>query len=139
MSLRDRLTKAVVDALPQRGKDYIVWDRDLKGFGVRITTTGKKTYLVYYRTLSGQQRKPAIGVHGALTAEEARQTAKKWIALAVTGKDISGERKEARAAPLVRNLAERYIKDYAEAFKKTRSCQSDRSNLQNQRPATNRR
>lgn len=129
--MRDRLTKTVVDALPQRGKDYIVWDRDLKGFGVKITTTGKKTYLVYYRTLSGQQRKPAIGVHGALTAEEARQTAKKWIALAVTGKDVSGERQDARAAPLVRDLAERYIKDYAEAFKKPRSCKSDRSNLLN--------
>lgn len=129
--MRDRLTKTVVDALPQEKKDYIVWDRDLKGFGVKVTTKGKKIYLVYYRTLSGQQRKPAIGAHGALTAEEARQTARKWIALAVTGKDVSGERQEARAAPLVRDLAERYIKDYAEAFKKPRSCQSDRSNLQN--------
>jgi integrase len=131
VSLRDRLTKSVVDALPPGKGDYIVWDRDLKGFGVKVTTKGKKTYLVYYRTLSGQQRKPAIGVHGALTAEEARQTAKKWIALALTGKDISGERRDARAAPLVRDLAERYIKDYAEAFKKPRSCLSDRSNLQN--------
>jgi integrase len=125
------LTKTVVDALPQGKRDYIVWDRDLKGFGVKVTTKGKKIYLVYYRTLSGQQRKPAIGVHGALTAEEARQTARKWIALAVTGKDISGERQEARAAPLVRELADRYIKDYSEAFKKPRSCQSDRSNLCN--------
>lgn len=129
--MRDRLTKTVVDALPQGKRDYIVWDRDLKGFGVKVTTKGKKIYLVYYRTLSGQQRKPAIGVHGALTAEEARQTARKWIALAVTGKDISGERQEARAAPLVRELADRYIKDYSEVFKKPRSCQSDRSNLCN--------
>jgi integrase len=131
VKLRERLTKSVVDALVQEAKDYVVWDRDLKGFGLKVTPTGKKIYFAYYRTLSGQQRKPAIGKHGKVTAEEARQIAKRWIAASIAGQDISGERQEARAAPLVRELAEKYLAEYAACFKKPRSYQSDKSNLAN--------
>ncbi len=127
--MRERLTKSVVESFESGPKDYVVWDRDLKGFGLKITTKGKKVYFAYYRTVSGRQRKPAIAAHGKVTTEEARQIAKKWIALAVAGQDVSAERQEARAAPLFRELAEKYLKDYAEPNKKPSSVQSDRSNL----------
>jgi integrase len=112
-------------------KDIIVWDRDVKGFGLKVTPSGRKAYFVFYRTLSGQQRKPSIGVHGKITADEARQIAKKWIAAALTGQDVSADRQEARAATLVRDLADRYLEDYAKPFKKPRSVTSDRSNIEN--------
>ena len=108
-----------------------MWDRDVKGFGLKVTPSGRKVYFAFYRTQSGQQRKPTIGVHGKVTTEEARQIAKRWIAGALTGQDISGERQVARAAPLIRELAERYLKEYAACFKKPRSCLSDQSNLNN--------
>jgi hypothetical protein len=79
--------------------------------------------------MSGKQRKPAIGLHGKLTAEEARQIAKKWIADSNSGKDISAERKQARAATLVKDLAKKYLDDYAACFKKPSSFKSDKSNL----------
>jgi integrase len=129
--VRDRLTKSIVDGLTPKSKDLVVWDRDLKGFGVKVTPTGKKIYFAFYRTMSGQQRKPSIGLHGKVTAEEARQIARKWIAAAVSGQDISGERQESRAAPLIRELAQKYLDDYAASFKKPSSCKSDRSNLTN--------
>ena len=129
--LRDRLTKSVVERVESVSKDIIVWDRDVKGFALKVTPSGKKIYFAYYRTQSGQQRKPTIGVHGKVTAEEARQIAKRWIAAALNGKDISGERQAARAAPLVRDLAKRYLEEYAARFKKPRSCLSDQSNLNN--------
>ena len=129
--LRDRLTKSVVERVEAVSKDIIVWDRDVKGFALKVTPSGKKIYFAYYRTQSGQQRKPTIGVHGKVTAEEARQIAKRWIAAALNGKDISGERQAARAAPLVRDLAKRYLEEYAARFKKPRSCLSDQSNLNN--------
>ena len=129
--MRERLTKSVVERVEAGPRDIIVWDRDVKGFGLKITPSGRKVYFAFYRTLSGQQRKPAIGVHGKVTAEEARQIAKRWIAAALTGQDISGERQEARAASLVRDLAKRYLEEYATCFKKPRSCQSDQSNLNN--------
>jgi integrase len=129
--VRERLTKSIVDGLTAAAKDLVVWDRDLKGFGVKVTPTGKKVYFAFYRTMSGQQRKPSIGLHGKVTAEEARQIAKKWIAAAVSGHDVSAERQEARASLLIRDLAQKYLDDYATCFKKPRSCQSDRSNLTN--------
>lgn len=103
----------------------------LKGFGVKVQPTGKKSYFAYYRTPSGQQRKPAIGLHGKITTEEARQIAKRWIAGAIAGQDISGDRQVARVAPLVNELAKRYLDDYAKPFKKPRSYASDKSNLDN--------
>jgi integrase len=129
--VRERLTKTVVDGLEPNAKDLVVWDRDLKGFAVKVTPTGKKIYFAFYRTQSGQQRKPSIGLHGKLTTEEARQIARKWIAAAVSGQDISGDRQENRAAPLVRELAQKYLEDYAACFKKPRSYKSDKSNLTN--------
>jgi integrase len=129
--VRERLTKLVVDGLKPEAKDFIIWDRDLKGFAVKVTPTGKKVYFVFYRTASGKQRKPAIGLHGKVTTEEARQIARKWIAAAITGHDISAERQDARAAILVRDLAQKYLDDYAACFKKPSSAKSDKSNLDN--------
>ena len=131
VEVRERLTKLVVDGLKLQAKDLIVWDRDLKGFGVKVTPSGRKVYFVFYRANSGKQRKPTIGLHGKVTTEEARQIARKWIAAAISGQDISEERKEARAAPLIRDLAERYLNDYAACFKKPSSYKSDKSNLNN--------
>ncbi len=31
-----KLTKRTVDALVVEGKDAVFWDRDLKGFGIRV-------------------------------------------------------------------------------------------------------
>jgi integrase len=129
--VRERLTKLVLDGLKPEAKDFIIWDRDLKGFAVKVTPTGKKVYFVFYRTASGKQRKPAIGLHGKVTTEEARQIARKWIAAAITGHDISAERQDARAAILVRDLAQKYLDDYAACFKKPSSAKSDKSNLDN--------
>ena len=128
--MRERLTKSIVESAEAGPKDVIVWDREVKGFGLKVTPSGRKVYFAFYRTLSGQQRKPSIGVHGKVTADEARQIAKRWIAAALTGNDVSGERKEARSAPLIRELAARYLVDYAKPFKKPRSVKSDQSNLE---------
>ena len=49
----ERLTKRVVEALlPHTTADYVIWDADITGFGVRVWPSGKKTYLVKYRTKS---------------------------------------------------------------------------------------
>jgi integrase len=125
------LTKSVVERVAASTRDVIVWDCEVKGFGLKVTPGCRKVYFVFYRTLSGQQRKPSIGVHGKITCDEARHIAKKWIAAALTGNDVSASRQEARVAPLVRELAERYLEDYAKPFKKPRSVKSDRSNLDN--------
>lgn len=45
-----KITKRAVDALiPHAGADYFVWDSELRGFGVRVRSSGAKTYLLRYR------------------------------------------------------------------------------------------
>ena len=55
---RIRLTDAYVRKLaaPAGKSDYIAWDPDLPGFGVRLRT-GKASYVVQYRVGIEQRRK----------------------------------------------------------------------------------
>ncbi len=40
-----RLTKRSVEGFTVEEKDYLVWDRDVRGFGVRIYPSGKRPTL----------------------------------------------------------------------------------------------
>jgi integrase len=128
--MRQRLTKSVVENVEPGSKDIIVWDRDVKGFGLKVTPKGKSVYFAYYRAANGQQRRPVVGVHGVMTAEDARQISRKWIGSAFAGQDVSQDRQAARSTPLVRDLAERYLEEHAKPFKKPSSCKTDKSNIE---------
>ena len=56
-----KITKSAVDALAADGKRYAAWDSELKGFGVRVAPSGRKTYVVQYRNSTGRTRKLALG------------------------------------------------------------------------------
>ena len=59
-----KLTNKKVDQLSIEDKNYIVWDSEVKGFGVRVNLNNKKTFIVKYRVGSGRSakvRKPVIG------------------------------------------------------------------------------
>lgn len=126
-----KITQGFVNTANASEKPVIIWDTELRGFGLRIMPSGRKSYILFYRTASGQQRKPSIGKHPAMTAEKARKHAANWLAQATTGKDPSGERAEARRDITVKNLAETYMTRYAAVYKKPSSIVTDRSNLDN--------
>ena len=67
-----RLTKRSVDALASREKDYLVWDRDLPGFGVRVLVSGRKVFVVQARGPGGSKRR-SIARHGRVPVAEARR------------------------------------------------------------------
>jgi hypothetical protein len=76
-----RLTKRVVDAAEASGSPTIVWDDEVKGFGLRITAAGAKSYVLNYRAGRGRnapQRRITIGKHGSpWTPELARREARR--------------------------------------------------------------
>lgn len=54
-----RLTKRLVDSVRPSGRDVVVWDGELRGFGLKVTPTGKRSYFCYYRMLLSHPRRPA--------------------------------------------------------------------------------
>ena len=67
-----KLTKRTVDALAVDGKDAVFWDRDLKGFGVRVHPSGRKVFVVQTRGPNGPKR-VTLGRYGKVGPDEARK------------------------------------------------------------------
>ena len=106
-----KITKRFVDSLTPPDKGYFLkWDDGLKGFGLKVTAKGTITYIVFYRTRSGLQRRITIGRHGPLTPSDAREIAKEILGKVATGGDPLRDRKKARGAPTFKRLANEYIK-----------------------------
>ena len=66
-----RITKRTVDAIKLHDRERVVWDDDLKGFGVRVHPSGRKVYIVKTR-YQGRIIKMTIGPHDAVSATYAR-------------------------------------------------------------------
>ncbi len=105
-----RINKRVVDTAETCGKDYVIWDDELPGFGLRVFASGKRSYVIQYRS-RGRSRRYTIGLHGVWTPEEARREAKAQLGRVARGDDPAEEREEERKALTVRQLCEQYIAD----------------------------
>jgi hypothetical protein len=108
-----KLTKTAVDAAMSSAKDCELRDTVVPGFLLKVTPTGRKVFMVQYRTNSGARRKPAIGRFGELTVEQARSIARDWLADVRKGKDPCREKKAARNAPDVKELCAKLMEDYS--------------------------
>ena len=103
-----RITKRTVDAIKPHDRERVVWDDDLKGFGVRVHPSGRKVYIVKTR-YQGRIIKMTIGPHDAVSATYARVRAAEIITDARAGKNPKGRRSN---APTMRALGERFLKEY---------------------------
>jgi integrase len=106
-----KLTKRIVQALAPKPRDYILWDPELKGFGIRVLPSGQRTYLVQYRN-GGRTRRVKIGRHGPLTADEARTKAKELLGAVAKGTNPAQDISEHRQAPTMATVCERFYRDH---------------------------
>ena len=126
---KTKLTKRAVESQTPGGRDIILWDSDMKGFGCKVTPKGKRVYFAYYRTRDGQQRRPTIGVHGTITCEQAREIARQWLADASSGGDPSARRKAGKESPTVAELMDRCLARHFEVYNRPRSVEEARRNI----------
>ncbi|MBN9362847.1 site-specific integrase [Devosia sp.] len=105
-----KITKRVVDAAGPRERDYVIWDDDLPGFGLRVFTSGKRSYVIQYRA-AGRSRRYTIGLHGVWTPETARQEAKVQFGRVAGGDNPAEERQLDHKAITVKELCALYITD----------------------------
>lgn len=124
--MKAKITVRSVEAILPGERDIILWDTEVPGFGCKVTPKGKRSYFLYYRTREGQQRRPAIGLHGAIKPEAARGIAKSWLADVVHGNDPSQTRALIKATPTFGELCDRYLTDHADVRKKASSAAADR-------------
>ena len=103
-------TKRTVDATEIKPSDYVLWDDELPGFGLRVFKSGKRSYVVQYRA-AGRSRRVTIGLHGVWTPEEARREAKVLMGQVAKGGNSAEERKLDREAITVKELCTRYLED----------------------------
>lgn len=105
-----KLTKRVVDAAEFREKDYVIWDDDLPGFGLRVFASGKCSYVIQYRS-AGRSRRYSIGLHGIWTPELARKEAKIQLGRVAQGDNPAEERQLDHKAITVKELCDLYLND----------------------------
>jgi site-specific recombinase XerD len=87
-----KITKQLVDALKPskvgiKGSNELIWDNELRGFGVAVGSQGTKSFVVQYRNQHGQSRRKVIGRFGLMTAEEARRNARVMLGEVAKGTD----------------------------------------------------
>ena len=105
-----KITKRVVDAAESRDKDYVIWDDELPGFGLRVFASGKRSYVIQYRA-GGRSRRYTIGLHGVWTPETARQEAKNQLGRVARGDNPAEERELDHKAITVKELCALYMAD----------------------------
>ena len=91
--LKAKINKRFVDsAMPPETGDTRIWDIELRGFMLRISSSGRKTYCVKYR-VNRQQRWMTIGEHGLPWTPEAAEKSllKRPKALTYQRRQVSGQ------------------------------------------------
>ncbi len=113
-----KLTISNIKAIEPAGKEVFYWDDDLPGFGLRVQPSGVRSYLIQYRNKSGRSRRLRLARHGVMTPHEARREAHRLLAAVAGGEDPAADRRRARQALTVADLAARYLSDHLEAHNK---------------------
>jgi len=120
------ITKTVVERLQPGEADRWEWDAELRGFGVRVQPSGRKTYVIRYRTAQRKQRKYTIGRCSDFTPDQARARARKAFGVVADGGDPAADRAAVLDAPTMKDLRERYMREHAVPYKKPSSVADDR-------------
>lgn len=91
-----KITKSSIERLNTVKPHEFIWDDALKGFGVKIYKSGRKSFVVQGR-LNGRNRRFTIGAFGSpWTTDQARKKALEFLSLLANGTDPVAEQKAKR-------------------------------------------
>ena len=106
---RQKLTEKVVrDAEPAEGRDYQIFDTDVRGFAVCIYRGGGRAFTLDYR-YAGRQRRMTFARWPEWAVTAARERAKELRREIDAGGDPLATRGALREAPRVSDLINRYV------------------------------
>ncbi len=128
-----QITQRLIKGLEPQDAEYFVWDSSLAGFGVRVQTTGAKSYVVKYRAGAGRgapTRRLTLSQVGKITPEEARTLARKTLGAVANGADPAAQRAAEKRASTLAESAEQFLKEHVEAKRAASSASSYRDLLE---------
>ena len=105
-----KITKRMVDAIerPESGKQLLLRDDTLIGFGARATT-GATSFFIEKR-IDGKTKRITLGRYPNMTVEQARIEAQKLLGQIATGHNPITEKKESKASAItLRSVFQEYL------------------------------
>ena len=103
---RATLTARSVAAARPGTRRYIIWDEKLTGFGLRVSPSGTRSFIVQYRTPEAGRRaanrKKVLGHAPHITPTRARSLAREWLRRVAA-------REQGAAVPDLRSAFESYL------------------------------
>jgi site-specific recombinase XerD len=119
---------------PNIDAEAVLWDQEVRGFGIRARIGGAKTYILQYRAGTGRGaplRKLTIGKHGSpWTPDMARTEAKRLLGLIAAGEDPAERRAVERKALTISELCDLYVAE-GTTHKKPSTLKTDRGRIAN--------
>ncbi len=123
-----RTVRSLEAVKPPKSGRIETWDEDVRGLGLRVSASGRKTWVLMYRVRGDKRlRRATLGTYPTLTLADARDEARTDLRAAAKGRDPASERKAERQAETFGEMAEDYIERYAK--KRKRSWFKDRQAL----------
>ena len=126
-----KITKRLIDALPPGGERLILWDSELKGFGLVALPSGVRSFIVQYRNETGRKRRLTLGRFGVMTVDGARAAARETLAAVGKGSDPVDDRQSLRAAPSVSGaLLDRYLAEHVDVHNAPKTAEGARLSIE---------
>src|SRR5262249_53516231 len=98
-AMKRKLTDRTLKSLKPTKQE--VWDLSFPGFGVRVSDTGRRTFVLAARYPgSSNPTRRALGVYDTMSLEDARKKARAWLTLIARGVDPEFAEEAARQATL---------------------------------------
>jgi integrase len=116
--VRKRLTDQFVRSVKPSGGQADFWDETLTGFGLRVSTKGKKTFQILYRH-NRIQRRMTLGRFQVLSLADARKLARQTLGDAARGLDPASLKSANRNAETFAQLADDYLTLHAKRRKRS--------------------
>ena len=110
-SRSSRITQSTLRSLPKTGTDYFIRDTSTKGFHIKVSAAGKKTYQVEARLNgTGRSKKFKIGNIHELSLDEARDKARQALSKIRQGIDpLLEKRAQTHANKTLKQIINLYL------------------------------
>lgn len=125
-----KISKSTISKVQAADRDILYWDVNMKGFGLKVTPKGKKTYICQYRVIGQKNAKRfTIGTHGIFTPDQARSEARRLLGLVANGKDPADEKNAKKKELTIAQLCDQYLHEGC-ATKKASTIATDKGRIE---------